>query len=83
MSPETKALLQEKRYYVFFADGSWRTASADEWKVEQLWKLPIVSSGWEGGEFLVKVIEAVEQRVERDSRQAAFPESHPKGTSND
>ena len=61
---EVATLLREKRFYVFFADGSWRTCSekGDEWKVEQLWKLPIEASGWEGGEFLVRVVEAAYER---------------------
>ena len=61
---EVARLLREKRYYVFFADGSWRTCTeaGDEWKKEQLWKLHPTATGWEGGEFLIRVVEAAYDR---------------------
>lgn len=52
-------LFGEKRYYIFFKDGTWRTATDDQWKKEQLWKLPIEASGHVGGEFDVRVLRAI------------------------
>ncbi len=59
---EVAKLLATKRYYVFYEDGTWRTLTGDEWGVEQLWKLNPAKTGWEGGEFLISVIEAAFDR---------------------
>ena len=52
-------MVKESRFYVVFADGSWRTASNDQWKAEQLWKLKPVRSFWFGGADALQALEFV------------------------
>lgn len=58
--------LSVRRFYVFFADGTWRTCTNVQWKEEQIWKLKPIVSGWVGCEFDAKVISAVIERFQND-----------------
>lgn len=65
---EVRTMLAKSRYYVVFADGSWRTASQDEWKEEQLWKLHPVKTFWCGGEEILTALELVYARYLLESK---------------
>lgn len=62
MNPAVLELLKVKRFYVFFKDGTWRTAIGNQWKEEQIWKLEPEKTGWVGGEFDAQVLQAAISR---------------------
>lgn len=60
LNEDDLALFAEKRFYVFFRDGSWRTATQEQWKLEKLYQHQgIERSFWFGGEDAVMVIKKV------------------------
>ena len=54
---EVLEMFGTKRFYVLFADGTWRTVTDEQWKAEQLWKLRPVKTWWAGGEDELKALE--------------------------
>jgi len=69
---QVRDLIKEARFYVVFQDGSWRTATDEQWKSEQLWKLRPKRTFWFGGPEALDALEMVWGRY-LDSK----PEENP------
>jgi hypothetical protein len=58
---EAIELLSENRFYVFFGNGTWRVATPDQWRLEQIYKQDVKRCCWLGGpdlqELLQKILE--------------------------
>jgi hypothetical protein len=56
---QIEAQFGERKFYIFFADGTWRTVSADEWKTEKLWERELTGTFWAGGPFELRALRAL------------------------